>query len=87
MTRTADEDTLKSELAALGLRLVRRAAGKRDSATEPLADDALDTFKTVGAWEVANRKVKAPKEDDPDGTFGAIKNRIAQAGRINGGTA
>lgn len=73
MTRPADP--LKTELAALALRLVRKAAGTHDDGT-PLAEDALETFKVIGAWEVANRKVKVPLQDDPDGTFGAMKDRI-----------
>ena len=77
---TSRSDELKTELAALALRLVRKAAGKKDaSEKEPLSDDALDTFKTVGAWDVANRRVKTPQLDDPDDTFRAMKNRISTA--------
>jgi hypothetical protein len=74
------DETLKRELEALGLRLVKQAKGEPDTGPE-MPENALEIFKTVGAWEVGSRKVKRPPEDT-DGssaTFGAIKERIQLA--------
>jgi hypothetical protein len=74
------DETLKRELEALGLRLVRQAMGQPDEGPE-MPENAVEIFKMVGAWEVSSRKVKRPAADD-DGstnTFGAIKERITLA--------
>jgi hypothetical protein len=74
------DETLKHELEALGLRLVKRAMGEPDDGPE-MPENAVEVFKIVGAWEVGSRKVKKPIGDD-DGagaTFGAIKERIQMA--------
>lgn len=74
------DETLKQELEALGLRLVKQAMGQPDDGPE-MPENAVEIFKMVGAWEVASRKVKRPAVED-DGaatTFGAIKERIAMA--------
>ncbi|HEX3521694.1 MAG TPA: hypothetical protein VHT52_06375 [Stellaceae bacterium] len=73
------DETLKHELEALGLRLVKRAMGEPDDGPE-MPENAVEVFKIVGAWEVGSRKVKKPTEDDSAGaTFGAIKERIQLA--------
>lgn len=77
---TMDGDTLKRELEALGLRLVKQAKGEPDDGPE-MPENAIEIFKTVGAWEVGSRKVKKPAgdEDGAGATFGAIKERIQLA--------
>ena len=74
------DETLKHDLEVLGLRLVKQAMGQPDDG-EPLPENALEIFKTVGAWEVSSRKVKRPAADDEGSstTFGAIKERIQLA--------
>jgi hypothetical protein len=74
------DETLKHELEALGLRLVKQAMGEPDPGPE-MPENAMEIFKVVGTWEVGSRKVKKQTTDD-DGagaTFGAIKERIAMA--------
>lgn len=75
------DETLKRDLEVLGLRLVKQAMGQPDDSENPLPENALEIFKTVGAWEVSSRKVKRPvaEDDGSSTTFGAIKERIQLA--------